>query len=91
MNAMLPQGLRVDENEVINNMDPKYFDRLDDVLNSTPKRTIANYVFWRAIYPISYYLTEQIRDVELRYKKSAYGIMKRLEKWKECVTATDAW
>lgn len=89
MNAMLPKGMTVDENEKINNIDPKFFDQLGDVLKETPKRTVANYVFWRAIYSISNYLTKEIRDVELEFNKVADGVMKRQEQWKECISETN--
>lgn len=90
MNAMLPQGLNVDDNEEINIQDTKFFGQLGELVNSTPKRTIANYVLWRTIYSMTDCLSEQIRDVEFQYNKAVNGIMKRMEHWKECVSRTNS-
>lgn len=89
-NAILPTGFNVNENVEINNIDPKFFDQLSDVLNSTSKRTLANYVSWRAIYSITETLTANVRNAELLFNRDVDGKVKREERWKECVSETDS-
>lgn len=48
INSFLPNGFHVTESEVVINQSPKYFQQLQNILSSTPKRTIANYLLWRA-------------------------------------------
>lgn len=80
IDAMLPNGLQIDDNEIVNNAVPKFLERLGEVMNSTSKRTMANYMFWRVLYSVSAALTEQIRS-----PNSYWGNEKR---WKECVSIT---
>lgn len=86
---MLPHGLIVDENEVINTADTKFFEELGGVLNSTSKRIIANYVMWRIVYAKSNTQTEQLSDLAFQYRKDAEGYEKKMERWKRCVAETD--
>lgn len=85
---MLPQGLDVDENEVVINSVPTFFKQLGDVLTSTPKRTIANYILWRIVSITSGTQTEQLRNLKLQYYKDVYGLLEKDERWKECISYT---
>lgn len=88
INGMLPNGLSVDENEVVTNSAPKFFEKLGNVLASTPKRTIANYILWRIVAITSGTQTEQLRDLKFQYYKVVYGLADKEERWKECITYT---
>lgn len=88
INAMLPNGLQVDENEVINNAVPTFFEKLGDVLNSTSNRAMANYFLWRVVLTTSGTLTQQLRDSKLDFYKAVYGLQSQEERWKECITYT---
>lgn len=61
--SMMPTGVEITEDEIIINWEPKFFQQLGDILNSTPKRTIANYLLWRAILTISEMLPDNFRDL----------------------------
>ncbi|XP_037049508.1 neprilysin-2-like [Bradysia coprophila] len=50
INALLPSGLNVTEDEPVVNMSPQFFERLAKVMNATSERTMANYIVWRAVY-----------------------------------------
>lgn len=52
ISAILPAELHVTEDEPIINWDPKFFESLGGILKTTYKRTLANYIIWRAIYSI---------------------------------------
>lgn len=50
VNSMLPEDLAVNETEIIDVVAPTYFASVGDILRSTPKRTIANYLMWQLIF-----------------------------------------
>ncbi|XP_058986488.1 neprilysin-2 isoform X2 [Musca domestica] len=85
INALLPEGLKVDENEVINLSVPSFMEDLGKVLKRTPKRTIANYMMWR-IHAFSVaFLSEEFRKRQLQYATALTGRQEQEARWKECV------
>lgn len=88
MNAFLPTGLRVFENETAINTVPQYFEQLDNILNTTTKRTIANYLLWRAVLTTSGTLTTELRKLKLAFYKAFYGLQGEEPRWKECILFT---
>ncbi|XP_031627155.1 neprilysin-2-like isoform X2 [Contarinia nasturtii] len=79
INLMLPNGINVTENETIINTAPTYFEKLENILNSTSKRAIANYVLWRFVLSTSQALTAKLRNA---------GLIMSRERWRECVDLT---
>lgn len=88
INALLPQDLTVHANETVINAVPKFFEKLESVINATPKRTVANYFLWRIVLTVSGTLTNQLRQRKLEYFKAAYGLQGEEPRWKECVQYT---
>ncbi|XP_016962478.1 neprilysin-2 isoform X2 [Drosophila biarmipes] len=85
MNALLPEGLSVAEDEMINLSVPSFFEDLGKLLAKTPKRVIANYMFWR-IHGFSVgFLTEEFRKRQLQYATALSGRQEQEARWKECV------
>ncbi|XP_044313044.1 neprilysin-2 isoform X1 [Drosophila rhopaloa] len=85
MNALLPEGLDVAEDEKINLSVPSFFEELGKLLARTPKRVIANYMFWR-IHGFSVgFLNEEFRKRQLQYATSLSGRQEQEARWKECV------
>ncbi|XP_037942107.1 neprilysin-2-like isoform X3 [Teleopsis dalmanni] len=85
INALLPDGLTVEEDESINLTVPSFFDDLADLLAKTPKRVIANYMFWR-IHAFSIaFLSEEFRKRQLQYATALSGRQEQEARWKECV------
>lgn len=81
---------------------PNYFERLGDILNSTPTRTIANYLMWRVVLTTSEMLTYELREIQIRFSMrnfGGFGISKDFrhfkfsfageqERWKQCIKLT---
>lgn len=88
VNAFLPIGLKVTENEIAINSVPKFFEQLEGILSTTSKRTIANYLLWRAVLATSGTLTNQLRELKLDFYKTVYGIQSQEVRWKECIQFT---
>lgn len=88
INALLPDGLVVDENEPINLSVPSFFDDLAKLLARTPKRAIANYMMWR-IHAFSVaFLPEEFRKRQLEYATALSGRQEQEARWKECIDIT---
>lgn len=85
MNLLLPQGVRVDDNQTISLADKDFFCALGPLLERTPKRTIANYLTWRAVDGAILYLTSKLRQIEINYRAKVEGKEQRDPQWKECV------
>lgn len=88
MNAMLPNKITLDENEVIIVIAPAFFDRLGSVLNSTSKRTIANYLMWRTVLALSDFLNDEMRRKKIDHFRTVSGQQEVAPRWKECITYT---
>lgn len=88
INAFLPSGLKVNENEIAINSVPNYFEQLENILNTTTKRAMANYLLWRAVLATSGTLTNQLRELKLEFYKTVYGIQSQEVRWKECIQYT---
>lgn len=91
VNGIMPEDMSVTENEVVVVITPVYFERLGEVLEATPKRTIANYLMWRSVLIASTFL-----NTEVRYRKLTYLASQSDQKeqeassalWKECIGYT---
>lgn len=53
--------MQIDENEVVINAEPTFFEELAKVLKATSKRTLANYLLWTTL-SISETLTKEFRS-----------------------------
>lgn len=88
INALLPVGLDIDDDEPINVSVPSFFESLGTLLAKTPKRTIANYMMWRIhAFSISF-LSEEFRKRQLEYATALSGRQEQEARWKECVDIT---
>ncbi|KAJ6649466.1 Neprilysin-2 [Pseudolycoriella hygida] len=87
MNAMLPEDQSVNENDTVNNMQPEFFNELGKFLASTPNRTLANYIMWRAVNSVTTKLTTDVRNLRFEFNKVLYGVKKQEPRWLECSEA----
>lgn len=88
MNALMPDGLTLDENEEIIVIAPDVFKRLGPVLKNTTKRTIANNFMWRTVLAASDFLSEDIRRKKNAFFRIVSGQEETAPRWKECITYT---
>ncbi|KAH8381748.1 hypothetical protein KR093_011645, partial [Drosophila rubida] len=85
MNALLPEGVSVMDDEIINLTVPSFFEHLGKLLAKTPNRVIANYMMWR-IHAFSIgFLSEEFRKRQLQYATALSGRQEQEARWKECV------
>ena len=83
--ALLPSTTVLTENEPVMLIVPSYITKLEKLLAATPKRTVANYMFWRLVDSSVLYLNEKMRKRSF-FWSSVLGQTKRQARWKECVT-----
>lgn len=90
MNALMPDGLHLDENEEIIVIAPNVLERLGPVLKNTTKRTIANYFMWRTVLASSDFLNEDVRRKKNAFFTTVTGQPESSARWKECITYTQS-
>jgi neprilysin len=86
INDMLPKGVHTKDDEVINVSVKSFFKDLGQILENTPKRTMANYAMWRITEFSTYFLPENFRKRQLKYSTDISGIQALEPRWKECVS-----
>ena len=72
-NILTPEILVVDDTERVILDEPGYMRNLTEILKRTPKRTIANYMFFRAASSSLGFFTEAARKVQEDYSKELTG------------------
>lgn len=80
--------MSVDETEIVIVSVPSFFEKLGPLLESTTKRTIANYMMWRIHGFASYFLNDELRKRQLEYSTVLSGREEQEARWKECVDIT---
>lgn len=85
INALLPKNVQVDENERVINNDVGFFEKLGGVLESSSKRSIANYLLWRVVFDATDTLTNELRQIKLTFARTISGQSSEKPRWKECV------
>lgn len=88
INWELRDLVHVDENEVIVVIELNYLSQLNGILQSTPKRTIANYYAWRLFLSYSEYLNDVLHERHEKYLMAITGKQKSLPRLTECVRLT---
>lgn len=78
----------IDENEVVIVHDLNYVTKLQDILLSTPKRTVANYFAWRSVLSSSDLLNDVMHQRLQQYLATTTGMLKSDPRQTECVKET---
>lgn len=88
INKLLPPSIQITSDEVIVNSVPSFIKGLEQLLATTPKRVLGNYLGWRAASASVNYLTEELRKRQLEYGTVLSGKTERESRWKECIDIT---
>ena len=75
LTALFPSTTVFTDNEPIILSDASYITDLQNLMATTPKKVVANYIFWRAVYESAWYLDERMHRM----------IIKVLPIWEQCV------
>lgn len=85
LQTLLPSHVTIGNDELVVVSVPSYLKSLEGLLSHTPKRVMANYVMWRAAGASVTYMTEELRNRQLKYHSALTGKTEREPRWKECV------
>ncbi|CAG5130956.1 unnamed protein product, partial [Candidula unifasciata] len=78
----------VTEEEIIINASPPYYQRLIDVLATTPNRTVANYIVWRFVRSIVFTLGDNYKEHFIAYRKALLGTSTERPRFRTCSAYT---
>merc|ERR1712051_959320 len=76
--------LTISDSEKVIIKDPKFFEQLSTVLESTDPRTVANYMTWRMVKTSVKYLGKDARDIRQKFKQVTEGVGIEKSAWKRC-------
>jgi len=89
-NILTKDLLQVEETERVIVDEPGYLRNLTQLLPKIKKRTIANYMYWRAARASLGYFTEAAKKIQLDYSKNITGTKSRTPRWRECTGAASS-
>ncbi|CAL4068066.1 unnamed protein product [Meganyctiphanes norvegica] len=84
-NHMLSPNFIVNDDEPLILYAKKFISKITKLIESTPKKTVANYLMWHVAKSSAPSLNEEVRELKLKYEKQIRGIKKQKERWDECI------
>lgn len=84
MNNLLPLKSQITNDEIISVTSLHFFERLGNLLEKTPKKTLANYYLWRIVENSVQFLSKDLRDKFLEHKRRTTGQQSDEPRWREC-------
>ena len=85
INKIVKPDIEIGDDEIVNVRVPSFFKEFEKVMNQTPKRTVANYLMWRAVQESIDYLPDDIRKRQMQYLTLSTGQAERKPRWQECM------
>lgn len=85
INKQLLGVASVTENTTVNVLFPKHLKRLNSLIIRFDERTIANYMFWSAIFNQIEYINENLKLKLANFLKLTDGSTENIPQWQECV------
>lgn len=73
-------------NDTIILIGPKYFEKLNNVLTKTPKRVLANFVYWRVVLESISTLSKPIKIAYKKFITELSGIDAKFPRWQVCLS-----
>lgn len=77
-------GINITKEEKVLLLSPKYFDHLKELLETTPKRILANYMIWNIIFLAIPFLPKSVQDEEYKFLQKIVGTRGNPNRWREC-------
>ena len=86
----IPKEIAIDDTEEVLYFGIDYLTNFGDLIEVTPKRIVANYLFWRIVDLSVNYLSKKVRVVKLKFHQELSGTINLDEGWKNCVSESVA-
>jgi len=87
-NSILPSQSQLTESDTIIVGAVSFFEQLGNLLATTNKNVMANYVAWRQAFSSVNYLPREFRERQLEYDRLTSGRADANPRWLECVETT---
>ena len=82
----VPEQITVGDTEEVVYFGIDYLAKFGDLIESTPKKTVANYLFWRIADVSVNFMSKKLRVIKLKFHQELSGNRNLDEGWKKCVT-----
>jgi predicted metalloendopeptidase len=83
--SIFQPAVEITDKERIVVQNPAYLKKMAPILLAADRRTLANYVGWRAAVSAMSHLNREAKDIKQRYDKAIHGTNERTPTWKKCV------
>ncbi|CRK97828.1 CLUMA_CG011204, isoform A [Clunio marinus] len=87
-NSIMPEDTQLTSDDTVIVSVLSFFEDLRDIILTTPKRTIANYIMWRQAFSSVNYLPSTFRARQQEYNRLTTGSVTQKSRWLECVDTT---
>ncbi|XP_026279340.1 membrane metallo-endopeptidase-like 1 isoform X1 [Frankliniella occidentalis] len=82
---MAGTGVLVDPSERIVVRELDFVQKLVSLVDQTPRRVLANYIWWRLVRALSGDLTDAMRQLAFQFDRTLIGTLEDSPRWKDCV------
>lgn len=69
----------------------EYVKRMAALIDTTNKRTLANYIMWRHVKALGDETNQEMRDASFKYAMVANGVTAAEPRWKDCADKTNGF
>ncbi|PAV56797.1 hypothetical protein WR25_05053 [Diploscapter pachys] len=73
------------DDQLVNIVDPHYFNGLTELIKSKPISVLHNYMMWRLVSAYDAYLPVKFRKPYHEFQRQMYGITSEMPQWETCV------
>lgn len=84
-NNILPEESQLESSDTIIVGAISFFEKLENLLTTTSRRTLANYVMWRQALSSVSYLPSRFRQLQQEYTQKTTGRTVENPRWLDCV------
>ncbi|XP_034242363.1 neprilysin-11-like isoform X2 [Thrips palmi] len=84
-------GITVDASERIVVKELDFVQKLVSLVDRTPRRVLANYIWWRLVRALSGDLTDAMRQLAFQFDRALIGTLEDTPRWKDCVQRTSSF
>ncbi|XP_033212277.1 neprilysin-2-like [Belonocnema kinseyi] len=88
-NTLLKSFVAIGDDEIIIVNEPTFFEKFDQLIKTTPKRVLANFLFWKAAQNDLDYLTEEVRNRKKKFEAAFGNESKWVDRSQECLQVAD--
>ncbi|XP_077980296.1 endothelin-converting enzyme homolog [Glandiceps talaboti] len=74
----------ITDNDEMLNYGPVYLEKANELVNNTEHRILHNFMMWKLLNSVAYYLSSEFRDHYTTFNNLITGKKGRTDRWKDC-------